>query len=242
VITRKFKVLASKGGFGLSRTIALWATSVLTLLLCGFAGKLYFPAKRVGTKAAPRVEFSAPALKAATPEDPGEASVVGPLAVWMRESDAAKEQQSSAAFEVPQTSIAPQKMDHVFAAPADPERYLSATFPLKKAAQFTFVIPPHTVSPRLKGSFRSFVKHTGDDPSGQPADIDLVLMNAQQFDDFVHHRSAEATFELESSSSRTVEFLLPSAHDQPQEYHLVFRDHSIRTNLFVKADFVVNAD
>jgi len=132
-------------------------------------------------------------------------------------------------------------MDHVSTAPLLADKYLRADFGLKKSAQFTFVIPPHTVNPRLHGNFQSFVRHRGPDTSKDAASIDLLLMNAQQFDDFVHGRAADATFELESSN-HSVDFLLPASHNQPEEYHLIFRNHAVRTNLFVKADFAVNAE
>jgi hypothetical protein len=174
-------------------------------------------------------------VTAATPEDPGAVSVVGPLAVWMRDADRAQPEQSTVA------SGPLQSIDHVSAALPAAEKYLHAEFPLKKSAQFTFVIPPHTLSPRLQGSFSSTIRHSRAVASKDAAKVDLVLMNGQQFDDFVHGRPAEATFELESSN-RTVDFMLPAAYDQPQEYHLVFRDPAARARLSVKADFIVNAE
>lgn len=131
-------------------------------------------------------------------------------------------------------------MDHVSAAAPLADKYLRANFPLKKSAQFTFVIPPHTVNPRLHGSFQSSLVHSGSD-NEKGADIELMLLNAQQYDDFIHGRPGDSTFELQSSS-QTVDYLLPAAHDQPQEYHLVFRDPAARAKLFVKAEFAVNAE
>lgn len=74
-----------------------------------------------------------------------------------------------------------------------------------------------------------------------PAKQPMHAAAAQQFEDFIHGRPGESTFELQSSS-HTVDFLLPAAHDRPQEYHLVFRNPAERAMLFVQADFSVNAE
>jgi len=39
-----------------------------------------------------------------------------------------------------------------------------------------------------------------------------------------------------------VDFALPGVHEQPQEYHLMFSGDVVRKNLFVRADFVVEAE
>jgi hypothetical protein len=196
-----------------------------------YAAKFYYPAKQAPQEAVQAVSVARIAqtkaetqeaeVTAATPEDPGAVRTDGPLAVWTREAERAQPGQPVA---LPTA-----------------EQYLRVEFPLGKSAQFTFVIPPHTVSPRLHGSFSSSIRHSRADTSQDAAKVDLVLMNAEQFDDFVHGRPADATFEVESSN-QTVDFMLPGAHDQPQEYHLIFRDPVARTKLLVKADFSVNAE
>jgi hypothetical protein len=220
------------------RGMPFWATSLLTLLMCAYAGINYFTAKKpglhaIGTAIPAPAQSGEEQLTAATPEDPGEVSVVGPLAVWM-------EAKNPQAKKKPATPWQAQPMDHIFADAEMPQKHLHAKFALNKSAQFRFVIPPHIITPKLEGSFRAFVKN-GDGRPGRAADIDLVLMNAQQFDDFIHGRDFETSFVLESSE-HAVEFALPGAHDQPQEYHLVFRDPALRANLFVVADFTVEAE
>jgi hypothetical protein len=222
------------------RGMPFWVTSLLTLLVCAYGGREYYPAKKpplraVSTALSARMKPNPSEITAAAPEDPGEVNVVGPLAVWMQEANAAE------AKKKPATPWQAQPMDHIFADAEMPKKYLRANFALNKSAQFRFVIPPHIVTARLQGSFRAFVRHGDNDHSGRTASIDLLLMNAQQFDDFVRGRAAEATFELESADHE-VDFALPGAHDQPEEYHLVFRDPALRANLFVTADFTVNAE
>jgi len=225
-------------------TPVAWVGSLLTLFLFAYAAKQYYPAKQPLQVAAQAVSIAKLAqakaqpqdseIKTATPEDPGDVSVVGPLAVWMHEANPLQTEPARV------WSGPLQPMDHASTAAPLADKYLQANFPLKKSAQFTFVIPPHTVSPRLHGSFQSSIGHSGSD-SAKDADIELMLLNAQQYDDFIHGRPGDSTFEVESSS-QTVDFLLPAAHDQPQEYHLVFRDPAARPKLFVKADFAVNAE
>jgi hypothetical protein len=225
-------------------TPGLWISSVLTLFFFAYAAKVYYPGKQPMQAAAQAVSIAKLAqakaesrdteTKAATPEDPGDATLVGPLAVWMREANPAPQSEPARVWSGPL-----QPMDHASSAAPLADKYLRANFPLQKSAQFTFVIPPHTVSPRLHGNFRSSIRHAGSDVKA--AEVELMLLNAQQYDDFIHGRAADAAFELESSN-HTVDFLLPPSHNQPEEYHLVFRDHAIRTNLFVKADFAVNAE
>lgn len=222
----------------------LWVTSLLSLFFCAYAAKLYYPAKQPMQAAAQAVSIAKLAqaktepqeteIKAPTPEDPGDVTVVGPLAVWMHEADP-KQKEPSRVWSGPL-----QPMDHASAAAPLADKYLRANFLLKKSAQFTFVIPPHTVSPRLHGSFESSIRHSASD-NPKDADIELMLLNAQQYDDFIHGRPGDSTFEVDAAS-QNVDFLLPAAHERPQEYHLVFRDPRARARLFVKADFSVNAE
>ena len=221
------------------RGMPLWATSLLTLLVCAYAGREFYPAKKPTLPAAVTAlatQTQPKEITAATPEDPGEVAVVSPLAVWLQETT-----NTAQGSKKPKTPWQAQPMDHIFADAEMPQKYLHAHFALNKWAQFRFVIPPHIVTAKLHGNFHAFVKHGNDDHSGRPANIDLLLMNAEQFDDYIHRRSADTTFELEAAD-QAVNFALPGAHDQPEEYHLVFRDPEPRANLFVTADFTVNAD
>lgn len=222
----------------------LWVTSVVTLFLFAYAAKQFIPAKQPLQVAAQAVSVAKQAqakleqdteTAAATPEDPGAVSVVGPLAVWMNEANPGQPNEPKRAWSGPL-----QPMDHASSTAPVADKYLCATFPLKKSAQFTFIIPPHTVSPRLHGTFQSSTKHGVSDDARDPQ-IELMLLSAPQYDDFIHGRPGDSTFELEAAS-QTVDFLLPAAHDKPQEYHLVFRDSAERPKLFVKAEFAVNAE
>lgn len=223
----------------MNKSLLVWGTSAVTLLLVGYAAKTYFPAKpaaQLAIQAATRVAAGASLENGVTgtAEEPDQGGVVGPLAVWIR--DASRGESGA----TPNATWKAQPMDHIVARNPMPEKYLRAEFPLNRSAQFRFILPPHTVNARLHGSFRSFVKQSGS-AADVPFRISLSLMNAQQFEDLIRGRASEPSFELQSSN-HTVDFALPGVHEQPQEYHLMFSGDVVRKNLFVRADFVVEAE
>ncbi len=160
--------------------------------------------------------------------------VTGPLISWMREADR----------EAPKTNTfptqAPGASDRVAFAPRPkPKNFLHTVFPIKTYAQFAFIVLPHTVSPKLRGNFRSFTR-AADSSAGEAADVDVVVLNEQEFNDFLHHRAGTATFELDSSHNQAVDYAVPPTQDEPQKYHLVFRNSATkREGMFVEADFTV---
>jgi hypothetical protein len=215
-----------------------WATSLLPFLMCAYAGVKYF---QPSAPALSSIDAALPTstqkgnepVTAATPEDPGEVSLIGPLAVWMKGNTENANQKTVTPWQA-------QPMDHIFADAEMPQKYLHAKFALSKSAQFRFVIPPHIITPKLEGNFRTFSR-SGIHGSGRAANIELVLMNAGQFEDFIHDRDFETSFKIESCEHH-VEFAIPGTHDQPEEYHLVFRNPTPKVNLFVAADFTVEAE
>jgi uncharacterized protein involved in outer membrane biogenesis len=102
---------------------------------------------------------------------------------------------------------------------------LQKTFALQTSAAFPFEIPAHAVQPHLHGTFQSFVR----DARGQPdeaANLDFLVLNRQQYDDFSHGGNSEALFSAEASHNQDVNFDLPASLDQPVKYYLVFRSAS----------------
>ena len=64
-------------------------------------------------------------------------------------------------------------LDHIDSSHVKPINFLHKTFPVKKYAQFAFAVPVHTVIPRLHGTFKSFIKRSGEDSiSDDSADIE----------------------------------------------------------------------
>lgn len=123
-----------------------------------------------------------------------------------------------------------------------PKDLLHTVFPVDKYAQFAFVVPPHQGNARLHGDFQSFTKRSSpDSTSSKAADVDLMLLNEKEFDEFLHGRLESATYELDPAHNQLVDWKVPASFDEPQQYHLVFSNPGGGTmTKFVKANFTVS--
>jgi hypothetical protein len=122
------------------------------------------------------------------------------------------------------------------------KKVVHGVFSVSKYEQFEFVVPPHQPYPRLHGDFRSFTKRRDPESSSdETADVGLMLLNQQEFDDFLQSHSGSTTYQLDPAHDQTVDWRVPITYDQPQEYHLVFSnsDGGPKTK-FVKADFTLS--
>jgi hypothetical protein len=131
-------------------------------------------------------------------------------------------------------------IDHVVISPPKPPKsVVNKMFPVKNYEAFDFVVPAHTFAPKLEGSFQAFVKGSSDNiVSNETADVDVLLLNEQEFDVFTHGKQGTATYTADPSHSQTVEVALAATVEEPRTYYLVFRNPpgGPRTK-FVKADF-----
>jgi hypothetical protein len=100
---------------------------------------------------------------------------------------------------------------------------LEKTFALKDTATFPFEIPAHAAMPHLHGIFESFAGQAHG-ASDDTANIDFLIMNQSQQDDFANNRPSEALFTVEASHNQSVNFDLPASLDRPAKYYLVFRN------------------
>ena len=114
-----------------------------------------------------------------------------------------------------------------------PNNFVHGTFKLPGYAKFEFEVPAHTLSPKILGTFKSYVS---GDPN-QAAKVDLLLMTPKEFNDFRHGVSSEVGYSVPGSSGGTVDYALPATMDQPQKYYLVFRNLSKGKSKSVEADF-----
>jgi hypothetical protein len=132
------------------------------------------------------------------------------LAGWSKKQSSAKE------------TLNP--LDHVDPSHLKPINVLHKTFTVKKFAQFQIEVPPHTVIPRVHGTFKSFVPRAGDDNlSDDTTDVGFLLMNADQFADYSHGRGGgTALYTVEATHDQEVEFVLPPTKDDPEKYYVVF--------------------
>jgi hypothetical protein len=156
-------------------------------------------------------------------QDSGQATVVGPLAQWMQ---AGKPEQDPAAPE-DRPAPKPHPSDHIAPSPVGASSAIvRKTFAVSAPAKFSFEVPPHAASPQLHGTFRSFVRESGIQSSDEDADIDLLLMNGEQYAEFLQGRPADTVYSVDSSHDQDVSFGLPATLDHPVQYYLVFRNSS----------------
>lgn len=136
-------------------------------------------------------------------------------------------------------TVAPS--DHVAPSPVGTtQTVLEKTFNLKNSATYPFEIPAHAVQPHLHGIFESFVGQVHG-ASDETANIDFLIMNAEQESNFASNRPSEALFSVEGSHNQAVNFDLPASMNQPVKYYLVFRSSGNgKANKVVEANFRVD--
>jgi hypothetical protein len=112
------------------------------------------------------------------------------------------------------------------AAPA-PKRLLHRTFTLRKYLAFEFEVPAHCIHSQVRGSFTSYTQGTqGHRVSNEAANIDLLLLDEQELNDFDHGLGGTVTRSVDSSYVQTIDWALNSTLDQPKRYYLVFNNSS----------------
>jgi len=109
-------------------------------------------------------------------------------------------------------------------AQSKPIVFLHKTFTVTKSVPFTVEVPPHSVIPRIHGTFQSFVPRPGDDDlSDASTDVTFLLMNAEQFADFSRNPAGSTTlYSVEATHHHEVEFVLPPTKDSSVKYYVVF--------------------
>ena len=118
---------------------------------------------------------------------------------------------------------------------------LHQMFGVAKVVQLAFEVPANASNPQLRGTYQSFVKHGGALSSETEADVEFLVLNAKQYDDFLSGRPGEAVFSAEDAHSQEVNTSLPPTLDEPAKYYLNFRNNS-RTpgKKMVQADFHID--
>jgi hypothetical protein len=210
----------------------------VVILVCGCSRKESTEAPGANAGQIQEAKPEEPEIKAATPEDPGPiATVVQPLAFLKGQAKPLPPKPQA------ELSREPLPVDHpVYLRSEEPNHFLHTVFPVNKYAQFAFVVPPHQGHPTLRGDFRSFTKRNDpDSTSDKTADVDLMLLNEQEFNELRHGQLGSATYELDPAHNQRVAWGVPASFDQPQQYHLVFSNSDPGTGIkFVRADFTVS--
>jgi hypothetical protein len=178
-----------------------------------------------------------PETKPAAQDPDKMGAVVGPLAQWMRDGKQAQAQPPE-----DRPARKPHPNDHIAESPVGTSSAIvRKTFAVSAPAKFAFEVPAHAASPQLHGTFRSFVRQAGVQSSDESADIDLLLMNGEQYANFQHGQPADTVYSVDSSHNQDVSFGLPATMDKPAQYYLVFRNGSASAaKKVVQADFQVD--
>ena len=215
-----------------------WLLTIVLLMVCGCSRKGSTEARGPNADQPEDAQPEEPGIKAATPEDTaGIVTVVVPLEVLRKHAKSSQRKPEAA---LPQE---PVQVDHpVFIEPVKPKHFLHNVFSVNHQAQFEFLVPPHQGNTRLRGSFRSFTKRSDpDSTSDGTADVELMLLNEQEFNEFLHGLPQSVTYELDPSHNQKVDWRVPTAYGESQTYHLVFSNPAGGTKIkFVDADFTVS--
>ena len=135
-----------------------------------------------------------------------------------------------------------EKLDHVVVRKQlPPVHFLHQTFKVDKYQAFPFEVPPSTVIPKLHGTFQSFVTRPAGEVSDEAAEVEVMLMSPEQYNDFVHGRHATSIYAVDPSHHQDVEYSLAPTGADAAKYFLVFRSYSGGPKS-VKADFEVTSD
>jgi hypothetical protein len=208
------------------------------LMGAAMAGGYYYYHDRASTAKAQLAEQAQePEVKPVAQASDKMVTVAGPLAQWIQNQNEKPAQPSE-----DRPVRKPHPSDHIAQSPVGTSSAIvRKTFAVSAPAKFSFEIPPHAASPQLHGTFRSFVRQTGIQSSDESADIDLLLMNGDQYADFQRGRPADTVYFVDSSHDQDVSFGLPATMDKPAQYYLVFRNSSSSpAKKVVQADFQVD--
>jgi hypothetical protein len=128
-------------------------------------------------------------------------------------------------------SYKPEAAEHAGNSPVGTSsELLRKTFAVANIVDVPFELPAHASSPRLHGTYKSFLQTTGVQAatfSDTAADVEFLLLNEKQFVDFLSGRPADALFSADAAHDQEVNFSMPPTLAQPVKYFLVFRNASL---------------
>src|SRR5260370_5840228 len=173
-----------------------------------------------------------PALENDPAVDAAKLKVVGPLANAIEPVENASDAGQNTTPATPPTAF-----DHVERPATSKPLGFHSSFLVKTFRFFEFVVPAHTSSPRFQGTFKSFYADRGKGG----ATVDALLLDEQQFGEFVHGDSGTAVLSAESSASGSIGVAFNPTIWASNEYSLVFRSPD-RRNRVVSAEFTATFD
>jgi hypothetical protein len=209
--------------------------SLLGFCLVGLAGWYTWTHRQqmVATAVPAQVRSAQP--KSAEEQQAGKLiTIAGPLADLVTGQNGDKSEESEASRDVVHS-------DHVGGSPVGTSSpILHRTFKVAAAVDLPFQVPAHAANAQLHGTFHSFVQGTSA-ASDDAANVEFLLLDEQQYADFLGGRPGEALFATDEGHDGEVNFSLPLTLDRPATYYLVFRNSSPATGKkLVQADFRVD--
>ena len=134
-------------------------------------------------------------------------------------------------------------LDHVVRTPTlAPQNILHKTLTVQKQATYTFEVPAHCISPRLRGHFKSYrYEDRGSRISDQGATIDLLLLDEQQYNEFKRGPSEATTRMVHAAYEQEVDWALPSTFEASQKFYMVFNNFDEKSKAkTVDTDFTLS--
>ena len=159
----------------------------------------------------------------------------GPLAELMKSVDSSKVETLDARV------YTPTAFDHVEGSVTGTSaNLLHTTFPVAGIVQLPFQVPAHAATPQLRGTFQISSKPAAPPSSGGKANVDFLVLNDQQYSDFLQGRGSDAVFTVEHARNQQVDVSLPPAIEQATAYHLIFCSDPKLGKTMVQADFHID--
>jgi len=157
--------------------------------------------------------------------------MAGPLATYMSKQGAVAVEKVKAVEYKPTTS------DHVGGSVVGTSiPILHDKFHISVIVDLPFQVPPHAATPKLRGTFRSFVPVSGKPTSDTDADLEFHVLNEQEYSNFLGAKPSEALFSADATHDEEVNASLPPTLSRPVNYHIVFVNES-RKKKVVEAEF-----
>jgi len=220
---------------GVMRAIFGFLVSILTLIGLGYFAWVHLPHSAGATEIHPALIFEQIKQAKNTDSDPVDTdqpvTMVGPLATYMTKQGPVTVEKVKAVEYKPTTS------DHVGNSVVGSSiPILHDKFHISVIVDLPFQVPSHAATPKLRGSFRSFVPVSGKPTSETDADVEFQVLNEQEYSDFLRAKPNEALFTADATHDQVINASLPPTLSQPVKYHIVFVNES-RKKKVVEADF-----
>jgi len=124
------------------------------------------------------------------------------------------------------------------------QKVVQKTFPLQKYESFEMTVPPHCLHPRLHGNLRSFhFGEQGNRLSDDAANVDVLLLDEQQFAIFTKGPLDETTRSAQNTHDQQIDWALPGSFDVERKFYLVFNNTTGKPKTkMVDADLTLSFD